>query len=341
MAILIKQTVSFLTSIALVVANFFAIASLAFIEKVDDFRVTTYIRGEYVQSEDSLYPEDFDIVTDVILFECASFNNKGEVICNEPVLETALNNIRKAIGDRDISITLNFLGPWGITDSDIWEEQMEAQSNEHNKAFTSGVLEDNIIAVLDKYDFDGVHFDYEYPLSDNAWKYYNDFLVSLDKKLGDYTLGVAGNYWNIHFTRAALRAIDTFELMIYDMVDGQGRHATYEDTVAAVQRLGFDGMPFEKVNIGLPFYSRPTDMSAYWYGYNGCYEEIDENGWYHCDNTDKDFWFNTPEVIEKKTEYAINNGFGGVMIWHYNCDLPSTHEDSLLRAVDSAIKKCK
>lgn len=338
MAIFIKQIVSFFTSVALVVANFLGMGSLPFIEKVEDFKVTTYIRGEYVQSENSLYPEDFDIITDVILFECASFNNKGEVICNEPVLETALANIRKAIGDRDISITLNFLGPWGNTDSDVWEEQMEAQSDEHNKAFTSGVLEDNIIAVLDKYDFDGVHFDYEYPLSDNAWKHYNDFLVSLDKKLGDYTLGVAGNYWNIHFTRQALEAIDTFELMIYDMVDGEGRHATYKDTVAAVEKLGFQGMIFEKVNIGLPFYSRPTDMSAYWYGYNGCYDGIDENGWYHCNNTNKDFWFNTPEVIEKKTEYAINNGFGGVMIWHYNCDLPSTHEDSLLRAVDSAIK---
>ncbi|MBR3781618.1 MAG: glycoside hydrolase family 18 protein [Clostridia bacterium] len=338
MAIFFKQIISFFTSIALVVANFLGISSLPFIEKVDDFKVTTYIRGEYVQSEGSLYPEDFDIVTDVILFECASFNSKGEVIFNEPIFETALANIRKAIGDRDISISLNLLGPWGKTDSDVWEEQMETQSDEHNKAFTSGVLEDNIIAVLDKYDFDGVHFDYEYPISDNAWKYYNNFLVSLDKKLGDYTLGVAGNYWNINFTRAALNAIDTFELMIYDMVDEQGRHATYEDTVEAVQRLGLQGMPSEKVNIGLPFYSRPTDMSAYWYGYNGCYEEMTDDGWYHCVVTDKDFWFNTPEVIEKKTEYAINTGFGGVMIWHYNCDLPSTHEDSLLNAVGKAIE---
>ncbi len=337
MAVFIERIIAFFTSLILVITNFFGISSLPFIEKVDDFKVTTYIRGEYVQSENSLYPEDFDIVTDVILFECASFNSKGEVICNEPLLETALANIRKAIGSRDVNITLNLLGPWGITDSDVWEEQMEAQSDEHNKAFTSGVLEDNIIAVLDKYDFDGVHFDYEYPLSDNAWKYYNNFLVSLDKKLGDYTLGVAGNYWNIYFTRAALNAIDTFEVMIYDMVDEQGRHATYEDTVEAVQRLGFQGMPFKKVNIGLPFYSRPTDMSAYWYGYNGCYEKMTEDGWYHCGNINKDFWFNTPEVIESKTEYAINNGFGGVMIWHYNCDLPSSHEDSLLRAVGTAV----
>ena len=336
MSVFIKQIISFFTSIALVISNFLGI-NVPFAEKVDDFRVTTYIRGEYVQSESSLYPEDFDIVTDVILFECASFNSKGEVICNEPILETALANIRKAIGRRDVSITLNLLGPRGITDSDVWEEQMEAQSVEHNKAFTSGVLEDNIIAVLEKYDFDGVHFDYEYPLSLNAWHYYNNFLVSLDKKLGDYTLGVAGNDWNIKFTPAAVRAIDTLEVMLYDMIDEEGRHATYEDTVKAVQKIGIYGVPFEKVNVGLAFYSRPTDMSAYWYGYNGCYEDIDENGWYHCDVTGKDFWFNTPDVIKAKTEYAIQNGFGGVMIWHYNCDLPSTHEDSLLRAIGTAV----
>lgn len=337
MTVFIKQIISFFTSIVLVVSNFLGIGSVPFTEKVDDFKVTTYIRGEYVQSESSLYPEDFDIVTDVILFECASFNSEGEVICNELILETALTNIRKAIGDRDVRITLNLLGPWGKTDSNVWEDQMEAQSIEHNKAFTSGVLEDNIIAVLDKYDFDGVHFDYEYPISLKAWHYYNNFLVSLDKKLGDYTLGVAGNDWNIKFTPAAIKAIDTFEVMLYDMIDEEGRHATYEDTVKAVQKVGIYGMPLEKVNVGLAFYSRPTDMSAYWYGYNGCYEGIDENGWYHCDVTDKDFWFNTPEVINAKTEYAISNGFGGVMIWHYNCDLPSTHEDSLLRAIGNVI----
>ena len=337
MGVFIERIIAFFTSIALIITNFLGIGTGSVFEKVEDFKVTTYIRGEYVQSENSLYPEDFDIVTDVILFECASFNSKGEVICNEPILETALANIRKAIGERDVNITLNLLGPWGITESDVWEEQMEAQSEEHNKAFTSGVLEDNIIAVLDKYGFDGVHFDYEYPISLNAWHYYNNFLVSLNKKLGDYTLGVAGNDWNMKFTTAAIDAIDTFEIMLYDMVDGEGRHATYEDTVEAAQKVGIYGMPLEKVNVGLAFYSRPTDMSAYWYGYSGCYEKISEDGWYHCDDTDKDFWFNTPEVIAKKTEYAVNNGFGGVMIWHYNCDLPSSHEASLLRAVGKAV----
>ena len=339
MTVFLSQITAFFTAIILVVTNFFGIDIDMSDRKVDDFKVTTYIRGEYVQSPDSIHAEDFDIVTDVILFECASFNAEGEVICNEPVLSTALGNIRNAIGDRDVNITLNLIGPWGITDSDVWEEQMEAQSIEHNKAFTSGVLEDNIIEVLEKYDFDGVHFDYEYPLSNNAWKHYNKFLVSLDKKLGDYTLGVAGNAWNIKFSTAAIAAIDSFEVMLYDMIDDEGRHATYEDTISAAASIGIYGMPLDKVNIGLAFYSRPTDMSAYWYGYNGCYETMTDDGWYHCNDTDKDFWLNTPDVIADKTDYAINHGYGGVMIWHYNCDLPSTHEDSLLRAVSETVKK--
>ena len=305
-------------------------------EKVENFRVVAYIRGEYVQTPDALYPEDFDIITDVILFECASFNNKGEIVYDKVLLETALSNIRTAIGDKDVKITLNLLGPGGKTDSTVWEEQMEAQSIEHNKAFESGVLEKNIIAILDKYDFDGVHFDYEYPLSNKAWKAYNKFLVALEKQLGNYTLGVAFVDWNNKFSRSASNAVDYFELMSYDFVDETGKHATYEHTVDILENMKLRHIDPAKVHVGLPFYSRPTDMDAYWYGYNSCYEDITKDGWYHCDDINKDFWFNTPNVIEKKTDYAINNGYGGVMIWHYNCDLPSTHEDSLIRAIDTA-----
>ena len=332
-----ERVVAFFTALISLFAGFFGVSE-NYIEKVESFRVTTYIRGDYVQNSDSLYLEDFDIVTDVILFECASFDSEGNVNLRKETLETALSNIRNAIGERDINITLNLLGPSGHTDSDVWEDQMEAQSEEHNKAFTSGVLEDNIIAVLDKYDFDGVHFDYEYPLSLKAWHYYNNFLVSLDKQLGDYMLGVAGNDWNIKFSTKAIAAIDVFEIMLYDMNDENGRHSTYEDMADLVRKVGFYVIPLEKIIIGLPFYSRPTDMSAYWYGYNGCYGQIDENGWYHCNDTGKDFWFNTPDVIAQKTEFAIKNGYGGVMIWHYICDLPSTHEDSLLRAIGETVE---
>ena len=337
----IQRILSFFTALATVISGFLGIDSNIIDKKADSFRVTTYIRGDALTYwGGSLCEEDFDIVTDAIIFECASFNSKGEVVYDEAKMESVLASVRAAIGDRDVHLTLNLLGPGGTTDSDVWEDQMEAQSDEHNKAFRSGVLENNIIAVLEKYGFDGVHFDYEYPISLKAWHYYNSFLVSLDRRLGkSYTLGVAGNAWNIKFTNAAIKAIDTFELMSYDFVDENGRHATYEGTLEQLQQLGLRGFPIHKVNVGIPFYSRPTDMSAYWYGYNGCYGEINADGWYHCNEINKDFWFNTPDVVAAKTDYCIRNGFGGVMIWHYNCDLPSTQEGSLLRAIGQTVDK--
>lgn len=339
MATFFKRVIGFFTALLTVIFGFFGYDDGICAEKAESFKVTTYIRGDAIMYwGGEVYSEDFDIVTDVIIFECATFNNKGEVEYDEAKMKYVLDKVRNAIGDRDVHLTLNFIGPWGVTDSDVWEDQMEAQSNEHNKAFESGILEDNIIAVLEKYDFDGVHFDYEYPISNNAWKYYNKFLVSLDEKLGDkYTLGVAGNAWNVKFTNAAIEAIDTFELMSYDFLDDEGRHATYEGTIDQINQLALKGFPMDKVNVGLAFYSRPTDLSGYWYGYNGCYEGIDENGWYHCEETGKNFWFNSPEIVAQKTEYCIKNGYGGVMIWHYNCDLPSTHEDSLLRAIGETV----
>lgn len=337
MAAIFQKILSFFTSVIVFITGLFGLGG-SDNGKVDDFKVTSYLRGDGVYSAADLNSADFDIITDLIIFECATFNNKGEVEYDDAKMERVMSAVRTVIGDRDVHITLNLLGPSANTGSTVWEEQMESQSAEHNKAFKSGVLEENIVEVLEKYDFDGVHFDYEYPITDDAWYYFNRFLVSLGRTLDDdYTLGVAASTWNMHFTYRAIKAVDTFELMTYDYVDANGKHATYEDTVAQLEQIKDKGVPLSKINIGLPFYSRPTDLSAYWYGYNSCYEEITEDGWYHCDKINKDFWFNTPEVISQKTQYGIDNGFGGVMIWHYSCDLPSTHEGSLLRAIGETV----
>ena len=308
--------------------------------KAKKFRVTSYIRGDSVNSAADLNSEDFDIITDLIIFECATFNSKGEVEYDEAKMEKVMSAVRTAIGDRDIHITLNLLGPRGNTDSDEWKKQMKVQSTEHNKAFKSGALEKNVLEVLEKYNFVGVHFDYEYPITSDAWHCFNKFLISLRSYLrDDYTIGVALSTWNVSLTPGAISAIDTLELMTYDYVDADGKHATYEDTVTQIKKLKYKGVPTDKINIGLPFYSRPKDMSPYWYDFIDCYDKMNRDGWYHCDEINKDCWFNTSEVISQKTEYAINNGFGGVMIWHYSCDLPLSHEDSLLRAIGETVDK--
>ena len=65
-------------------------------------------------------------------------------------------------------------------DSDDWNKRMDDVGKRHNKAFESGNLENNIKAVLDKYGFDGIFFDYEYPIKSKYWKAFSNFIVSLD-----------------------------------------------------------------------------------------------------------------------------------------------------------------
>ena len=105
------------------------------------FRVKSYVICDRILEPSSLCSEDFDIITDVILFGVATFDSKGNVTVDRETLDKALGNLKEAIGDRDVEITLNFLGPGSKSNSSDWYEQMESLGREHNKAFASMRLE--------------------------------------------------------------------------------------------------------------------------------------------------------------------------------------------------------
>ncbi len=331
----IKRIISVFTAI---ITTIFSLLGINISKPVEDFRVTTYIIADRIIEKGSLCSEDFDIITNAIIFGCVTFDRNGNVNVNEEVIVPALKNLREVIDNRDITITLNVLGPSYTTDSSDWNEQMASLAAEHNAAFTSGKLADNLIKVLDKYDFEGIHFDYEYPISEEAWNIFSRFLVELDSKLGEKKLGIAVADWDLKISTAAIEAVDYFELMQYDLYDEEGRHAPFDESTKRSFKAILRGIPSEKINFGLPFYARPTDSAAYWYDYKGYYNQLDENNYYKDENINKTFWFNTPDLIKQKTQFAVDTGYGGVMIWHYSCDLPSTHSDSLLRAIGTVTK---
>lgn len=334
----IKSVIAFMTAVTSLISGFLGIDMRPEDNLGREFRVKSYVVCENIQDPSSLCSEDFDIITDVILFGVATFDSKGNVTVDRNTLETALYNLKTVIGDRDIEFTLNFLGPGSKTDSSDWNEQMKSMGKEHNKAFRSLRLEKNIISVLEEYNLDGVHFDYEYPITDSAWLGYNTFLISLGSKLGDdYTLNVAASDWNLDYSDLAVEFVDSFELMMYDVYDAEGKHATFETVAERSQKIKDSNIPLEKVTFGLPFYARPTDGDAYWYGYNSYADYLDGNGFYTDESIGKTFWFNTPDVIAKKTQFAIDEGYAGVMIWHYSCDLPSVNEKSLLKAIGDTL----
>ena len=62
----IQRIIAFFTALISLISSSLGFGSGP-VEKADNFRVTTYIRGDYVQNPDSLCADDFDIITDVIL----------------------------------------------------------------------------------------------------------------------------------------------------------------------------------------------------------------------------------------------------------------------------------
>lgn len=305
-------------------------------KKAADFRVTAYIAGNQLSDVKNLDKSHFDDVTDLILIGVTTFDVNGELHYGAN-FEKMVSDLHDAIGDRDVNLYLNLIGPGSTVNSSDWNEQMESQGKRHDMAFKSGKLEKNIRDALDTYGFDGVFFDYEYPLTKEHWQVFDEFIIGLDKYLGDdYKLGCAISAWMTLQSRKAIRCLDMVEAMAYDVWDNDGTHASMKSMKSVVNELILRGYRKEQIDIGIPFYARPTNHDAYWYGYNGWYDKLDEKGFCYDPGTGLTFSFNDYDTVYEKTHWAIGRGLGGVMIWHYACDVPADNELSLFNAITAA-----
>lgn len=331
----------------------------------EDFRVTTYITAATAYNLEGLRTQagSFDVITDVILFGGVRFaadgtlyypDMKGEngPIDGETAFRTALQNLREVIGDRDVRIHCNFIGP-DAPEGTAPENAANAKCDQHNLAF--GENRDTLIRELltftESYDFDGIYFDYEYPRRFKDWFTFSRFLSALKNEIdGRYQLGAAMPVWKNLWEIFLSRSIDTAEIMGYDSFDAQdGHHASFAQTASGILgdylSLGFRA---DKMDLGMPFYARPTDAGEYWYSYSGDaaqlgkYQNVAEGPLEGSPETQgedtPDRYYNGWQMVYDKTAYAIDMGLGGVMVWHYACDLPYEDELSLFGAMAQAIE---
>lgn len=328
-----KKLIALIMSVAVITTCFFGCSKEVESTpvKAEDFRITAYVVSNSI--DENFDFSHFDQLTDIIIFGNATFDEEGNVNLTDK-FESDLKTVREHITDQNLY--LNILGPASQSESDDWEEQVHDLADRHTKAFESGNLENSVKSVLDKYGFDGVVFDYEFPLRSKDWKAYDKFIISLDGVLGDdYKIGMSMVGWNLKQSEEAKNATDFFEVMSYDLWDDEGYHATFDIAKDDIEALVKEGYDKATLDLGVPFYARPTTQDAYWYEYKSYYENLSEDGLCTDSETGLVFSFNTYDMIEEKTQYAIDNGVGGMMVWHYGCDLPKDNEKSLFNAIYS------
>jgi hypothetical protein len=123
--------------------------------------------------------------------------------------------------------------------------------------------------------------------------------------------------------------------MAYDLWK-ESPHSTYEDALAGLAHWGDLGFPRPKTILGLPFFGRKIPADNIYYPYKQILSD------YLPDPVDPNIDeiaginFNGTNTIKDKTQYVLENGYGGVMFWDITND--TTDETSLLTAVAEAVQ---
>ena len=181
-----------------------------------------------------------------------------------------------------------------------------------------------LLAFASQNNLDGIDFDWEFPANAAEVEGYQAVMDAVHA--AGLTVSVA-LYPYPDLDLGPYRNVDRVHIMSYDRGE---RHATYEQAVADLDFFLQGGIPAERLALGMPFYGRDTTTYAP-YTYADIVQayapatNVDETG---------GIYFNGRATLQAKTCYALQNGFGGVMIWELGQDAPG--EASLLPTVAAA-----
>lgn len=304
----------------------------------EDFEIMAYISVDEAAELSGEKAEVAKKVTDFNLFNVVYFNKDGDLVFNE--LEKDGGKVSAQTLLKDAVSVIKSLNPSAtvvvmVLGNKDFGDGMTVQDR-HNSAMgtNSDKLKTNLLAFVEEYGLDGVSFDYEYPEKLKDYTVYKKFVKELKTSLPEgKMLTAALSIWNIgvgKLTKKDLEYFDSIEIMSYDMFDERGNHAAfYTSAYDVVDRLIGKGLDLKKINLGVPYYSRPVNADPFWGNYYDVADKLspfensyteaytDINGVSHPELRN---YYNGRQMIYDKTAFAMDAGLGGIMIWHFRTD---------------------
>lgn len=220
---------------------------------------------------------------------------------------------------RGIKVLIS-VGGWGL------DQQFEvlAAGAETRARFVKEML-----AFVEKYQLDGVDIDWEYPEPGAS----SDYFVLLMKELRAalkpeqlLTAAVAAVGPSADgIDPAVFEVVDFINLMVYD--GGSPDHATMDYAVQSLDYWSKRGLPAEKTVLGVPFYSRPSEVPyKKLVAADPAAAQVDEFVYQGVKEG-----YNGLVTMRQKVTLARERA-SGVMIWALVYD--TTDDLSLLKAID-------
>ncbi len=209
--------------------------------------------------------------------------------------------------------------------------------NETNRAGFATKLAD----YVSRHGFDGLDVDIEGPSINHDYGAFIQELAKVLKPRGKLlTAALSKGYGGNQVPDSVFGHLDFVNIMAYDgagywNTNAPGQHASMEFARDNVRYWLERGLPKSKAVLGVPFYGygfgealrrRDYSYSAILAAYPGA-ENTDQVG-----NT---IWYNGLPTIKAKTQYVIDEGLGGIMIWSLDYDVKG--ERSLLSAIHETL----
>ena len=229
------------------------------------------------------------------------------------------NNAHSAGATISISV-----GGWGVSDDfPAMASDPTARAN----------FVQNIVDFINIHNLDGVDIDWEPVDTETKKDNYSLLLQDLGAALlpNGKLVTVAVNGERMELRTSAVNSLSWVNVMAYDLNWNNAEHSTYNGAVAALALYENVGIPKEKLVLGVPFYGRNDSWTSdikYSEVVSSCNPAPSEN---YCNG----YFFNGIDLISQKTQYVLDNGYDGVMIWNLGQD--TYDSTSLLNAIDSIL----
>ncbi len=155
------------------------------------------------------------------------------------------------------------------------------------------------------------------------------------------TAALSQGYGGDKVPTATFSDFDWVNVMAYDgsgywNPDAPGQHSSLAIAKDSAAYFIGRGLPINKTVLGVPFYG---------YGFGKAFRKRDYPykdvlasfpGAEQTDQVGETIWYNGVPTIKAKTQYALDTGLAGVMIWSLDSDAQG--KNSLLSAIDKTVK---
>ena len=236
-----------------------------------------------------------------------------------------LRDIRSEVTSRKTMLRL------GIT-SGAWKSMCE--SPEARKVFASALKD-----LIEKYSFDGVDLDFEWPANtEEGFRGYNETVRVVREEIGDAPVfSVSLHPISYKLSEEAVAALDFISIQAYGPRPVRFPYAQY---VKDLQEVLEYGLPAKKLVAGVPFFGVESNGKLDTESYYAFVMQnlVKDSAQERAVCRGKEFLFDGQDAIRKKTRYALGLGLRGMMSWDLATDMPVTDRRSLLRAMNEEIE---